>query len=149
VQEGVRVDRDGDRRRHRLQGRVQSRVLARDRLDDTPVVDPELARGVFRQLRRLVRRSVVGEHHLDGPAVRQVGEALERRRDRLLLVEGRDQNRDRRPAADRRRQRQLSVRVDEQREDHEPDHEPGDVREHDRDHPRHDRTDRLLKLVTP
>ncbi len=45
--------------------------------------------------------------------------------------------------------RELLVARDQEREDHEPDDEAGDVGEEDRNHPGHDGADRVLKLTSP
>ena len=42
-----------------------------------------------------------------------------------------------------------SVARDQEREDHEPDDQAGDVGEEDRDHPGHDGADRILELASP
>ena len=53
------------------------------------------------------------------------------------------------PVASRASSAKLLVARDQEREDHEPDDESGNVGEEDRDHPGHDRADRILELASP
>jgi hypothetical protein len=152
----VRVGIDGydERCVHACERGVQGVVLALLRLEDPPVAKAQApARGV-RERSGVVRRVVVRDHDFDPPVVHESGHAFERPDDRLALVPGRDQDRDRRPSAFRpapagRIQRQLPVARDEQREDHESDDERRDVRQEHRDHPRQDRSDGGLELGAP
>jgi hypothetical protein len=121
-------------------------MLARASLEDAAISEPQSGGCGIGELRRLVRRVVVGEHHLDVARVGQGGDCLERRHDRVFLVVCGDDDGDSRPLGHLRR---LAIARDHESRRHEPDHKAGNVGEEDRDHPRHDRPDRVAELVSP
>ena len=154
VQMRVGIDRDHERRRHHGEGCVQCVVLALLRLDDPSIREPEALTGRVRESRGVVGRVVVRDDDLHPTVVREVGDAFESADDRRALVPRGDQDRHRRPLAVGpfplgRIERQFLVPRDQEREDHEPDHQAGDVGEEERDHPAHDGADRSLELASP
>ena len=144
LQMRVGIDRHHERRRHRGEGRVQRMVLALLRLEDTPVVESKaLTRSVCQQ-GGLVGRIVVCDDDVHPTCVRELGDAFERANDRRALVPRRDDNGHGRPLTIGPvplggLEREFVVSRDQERKDHEPDHQTRDVGEEERDHPAHDR----------
>ena len=154
VEVGVGVEGDHQRRLDRLEHPVEGVELARLRLEHPPIVEAQPRRRRLGELGGAVGRVVVRQHHLDGTQIRRRGESLQRRLDRVLLVPRRDHDRHRRPLAGRPRpsrrvELEAVIRSHDQRRCHEPDHQPRDVRQEQRDHPRHHRPDRLIELIPP
>ena len=151
VQERVRVDGHDQRGGHVRECGVQRGVLAGDALEQPPVVEAQPLRRLRRELGRPVGRVVVGQHDLERAGIGEAGDPLERRNDCRLLVPRRDDQRDRgplprRPGTRRRTERRRAIARGQQRERQEADQHARDVGEHQRDHPRHDRPDRLLEV---
>ena len=129
-------------------------MLAGLGLEAAPVVDAESLRRGLGQLGRSVGRVVVGQHDADGARIVGRSDVLNRLLDRRLLVERGDDDGDRGPLALAPRPRgrvelRRPIAREQQREAQEADHDRRDVREHDRDQPRHHRPDRFLHLRAP
>ena len=154
VQQRVGVDRHHDRRRHVDERRVERVVLAGLGLEAAPIVEPQPRSRGRAELGGPVRRVVVGQHDRERARILGRRDVVERRLDRRLLVVRRHDHGHRRPLAGRPRargrvERRRPVAREEQRHAQEADHHARDVREQHRDHPRHDRAERVLEFGAP
>ena len=118
------------------------------------VVESEALTRRVREQRGVVGRVVVRDDDLHPTLVGEFSDVFERADDRLALVPRRHEDRHRRPLAFGpvtlgRREREFLVARYQEREDHEPDHQAGDIGEEERNHPAHDGADRSLKLTSP
>ena len=150
----VGVNCHNERCRHGCKGCVQCVVFALLGLENTPVVESKAITRRVGKERGVVGRVVVRDDDLNPTCICGLGDVFERADDRLALVPRRHEDRHRRPLAFGpvalgRIEREFLVARDQEREDHEADHQARDVGEEDRDHPAHDGADRSLKLTSP
>jgi hypothetical protein len=154
VQVRVGVHRYDERCLDRVEHGVEGVKLPRFGLEYAAIGEPQSNRDRLCDLGGAVGRVVVRQHDLHIAWVRRFDEPLERGFNHRLLVPRRDDNGEARPLPDwppagRWVKQKHVVRAHDQGGSHEPDHQPRNVRQHDRDHPGRHWVDRLFQIVPP